>query len=171
MTGPLTLEAICTFTDGPQQIARLPLFGLTSEANALHAVLSELSASERQSLLKLSLCLYGDDLDGWGWLEESRGKYYFTATAPKPEPERRINPDLVAGFKFSPSNKTAEAIFSAITPDLGVVVLDGATLSNGPMAGLVIKDCVGRFVVHIGCDGRLNAVPAGYHAESTEARQ
>jgi hypothetical protein len=27
------------------------------------------------------------------------------------------------------------------------------------MAGLVIKDCIGRFVVHIGRDGRLNTVP------------
>lgn len=74
-----TLEVIYTFDEGPQQIGRLPFFGEVSEANALHAVLSQLSDAERQSLVKVSLCLYCEDPEPWPWpwLKASNGKYCF----------------------------------------------------------------------------------------------
>lgn len=155
----VTLEAIYTFTDGPQRIEYLPFIGMFSEANALFAVLSRLSESERQALLKVSLCLYCNDPDEseWLWLDESRGKYYFTATTPEAKPEPRIHPGLVAAFKADPCGETAQAIFDAIEPAKGFVVLDGATLQDGPSDGLVIRDCNGRFVVYIDTDGRLHA--------------
>ncbi|EIC23785.1 hypothetical protein [Thiorhodovibrio frisius] len=157
----VTLEAIYTFTDGPQRIEHLPFIGLASEANALFAVLSRLSESERQALLKVSLCLYcnAPDESEWLWLDESRGKYYFTATTPEPEakPAPRIHPSLVAAFKADPCDETAQEIFLAVDPSTGFVVLDGATLQDGPSDGLVIRDCNGRFVVYIDTDGRLHA--------------
>ena len=80
-----TVEVIYTFADGPQHLAHLPFFGEVSEAATLHAVLNHLSDRERQSLTKVSLCLYcaNPDADPWPWLRLSGGKYYFTAVNPE----------------------------------------------------------------------------------------